>query len=372
MVTPASTGKVWAALSAYESPELVRRFVKERTDQKPKETKAREIAAHFAQGREYFRNAASAGELGRPLILYYGALALARGAVLFLDPSKSKVAGSHGLDTSGWADLNTKREAVPDLPVKIGQRGTFPELARVSENSECCTVRHEFTPSELSVCSPGTQLDSGTQVTIKEMLGQIPDIADLYERTFGEHPSRLRCEVKLTGGLEPGTRATNEQVPPHVEVRRHAWLGIVRTRAGLPDKDWIAKALGNLVHFTVTAPNTLHFAREPRHQVAEGHKFDLYYDAGSEEHPRREMPFTVAASGEEYLKLPTDGGVVLSTLLALHTVAYAAGMLVRYHPGYWSAVVGRTKGDSIAPLLSAAVSAVEEHYPAIISEVIGG
>ena len=63
---------------------------------------------------------------------------------------------------------------------------------------------------------------------------------------------------------------------------------------------------------------------------------------------------------------------MLSTLLALHTVAYTAGMLVRYHPGYWSAVVGRTKGDSIAPLLSAAVSAVEERYPAMILEVIGG
>jgi hypothetical protein len=41
-----------------------------------------------------------------------------------------------------------------------------------------------------------------------------------------------------------------------------------------------------------------------------------------------------AASGETYLKLPTDSGVVISTLLAPHMVAYAASMLVRYHPGY--------------------------------------
>ena len=87
-------------------------------------------------------------------------------------------------------------------------------------------------------------------------------------------------------------------------------LGWVSSALGLDCqiKDWIAKALGDRVCSPVTAPNTLHFAREPRHQVAEGHKFDLYYDAGSEEHPRREMPVTVAASGEEYLKLPTDVG----------------------------------------------------------------
>jgi hypothetical protein len=108
------------------------------------------------------------------------------------------------------------------------------------------------------------------------------------------------------------------------------------------------------------------------HRVAESHLFDLYYDAGTQEHPRLDMPVTVAASGEEYLKLPTDSGVVLSTLLALHTVAYAAGMLVRYHPAYWATLTNRTKGDAIGPVLAAAISAVEERYPALILEAIGG
>lgn len=71
------------------------------------------------------------------------------------------------------------------------------------------------------------------------------------------------------------------------------------------------------------------------------------------------------------MKLPTEGGVVLSTLLALHLTAYAAGMLVRYHPGYWAMLTGRTKGDAIAPVLSAAISTVEYRYPALILEAIG-
>lgn len=369
---PVAGSKVWAALSAYESTELVRRFAKERTGREPNVTKAHEIAAHFAQGREYFRNATGAGEVVRPLILYYGAMALARGAILFLNPSKSKVVGDHGLDGSGWEDLNTKPEAVPGLLVKVKREGTFPELARVSGNSEGCMIRNAEMPGEVPIRSPGPELAPGMHVTIREALGQIPDVVELYERTFGEHSRRLRCEVQVTGLPEPDLvdALTRNEVPPDREFRRHAWLGVVPTRAGLPSKDWVADILGGRVVARDTGTNLLHFAREPVNRVAESHLFDLYYDAGTLEHPSLDMPITVAASGEEYLKLPTDSGVVLSTLLALHVVAYAVGMLVRYHPGYWSAVVGHTKGDSIAPVLSAAVSTVEERYPTLVLEVL--
>ncbi len=373
-MTPVEGSKVWAALSAYESTELVRRFAEERTGRQPNATKAREVAAHFAQGREYFRNAAGAGELVRPLILYYGAMALARGAILFLDSSKSKVVSDHGLDGSGWEDLNAKPETVPELSLEVRQEGTFPELARVSGNSETCMVRNEGMPGEVSVRSPGPELAPGTRITIKEALAQIPDVAELYERTFGEHPRRLRCEVQVTGLPEPDLvdAFNRNEVPPDREVRRHAWLGVVPTRAGLPSMDWVSEVLGDRVAARGTETNNLYFAREPVHRVAESHLFDLYYDAGTQDRPRLDMPVTVAASGEEYLKLPTDSGVVLSTLLALHVVAYAAGMLVRYHPGYWATLTNRTKGDAIGPVLAAAVSAVEERYPALIQEALGG
>jgi hypothetical protein len=57
-------------------------------------------------------------------------------------------------------------------------------------------------------------------------------------------------------------------------ARPYAWLGVVLTQAGLPPQDW-----------------------RPR-------------------------------SSEEYPKLPTERGTVRSTLLALHLVAFAAGILV--------------------------------------------
>ena len=372
-MTQAAGSKTWATLSAYESTELVKRFVEDRTKEEFDAAKARVIAAHFSQGHEYFWSAASAGALVRPLILYYGAVALARGTVLFLDPDGSGLAPFHGLSAGNWEDLNAKPEVVPQLPVKIQNEGTFPELWRVTGNAEWCMVRNDRMPGAVSAASTGTALSAGVSLTLKEALGQIPDIAELYELTFGKHGRRLRCEVQVTGIPEPSLvdAFSRGEIPPNQEVRRHAWLGIVPTRAGLPSKELVANLLGKRVAARETSPNLLHFAQDPVHRVAESHLFDLYYDAGTEDRPRLDMPVTIDASGEEYLKLPTDCGFTLSTLLALHLIAFAAGTLVRYHPSYWALLTGRTIGDAIAPVVSAAIASVEERYPALILEAIG-
>jgi hypothetical protein len=366
-----ASSRVWASLSAYESTELVKRFAKARTGREPNSTQAREIAAHFSQGREYFRRAAGAGELVRPLILYYGALALAGGAVLFLDQKKSRAIIGHGLQAAGWKNLSADPAAVPDLPVEVTSRGVLPGLAHATGNVEWAQVRTERMPGLAEVWSPGTALRAGVSLTIKELLGQVPDIAELYEKTFTEHSRRLRCEVLITHLPEPGV-ALEEEIPPDREMRRHAWLGIIPTPNGLPQPDWVMATVGNgRLHYRGT-DTFLHFARDPNNMVAGGHRFDLYYDAGSLDNPRLEAPLTISASGEEYLKLPTDEGILLSTLLALHMASFAMSRLVRYHPGFWAAVIGRTKGDSIAPVLSACASVIEERYPALILEAIGG
>ncbi len=302
-------------------------------------------------------------------------MSLARGAILFLDASKSKVVTGHGLETTEWSDLNTKPEAVPGLYITVKPTGTLPELARVTGNLERCTVRNEGAPGEVSVRSPGSDLEPGTNMTIKEILAQIPDISELYELTFSEHSRRLRCEVLVTGLPEPDLIDDyhRDAVPSDREVKRHAWLGVVRSRAGLPHKDWVIEALGEgRVQARETGENLLYFAHETRHRVGKSHLFDLFYDAGTEERPRLEMPVTKSAAEEEFLKLPTEGGSVLSTLLALHLAAYAAGMLVRYHPGYWSMLTRGTKGDYVAPVLTATMSTMEQRYPTLLLEALGG
>lgn len=360
----------WASLSLHESPELVRRLAEERTGRRPSAKKAREISALFSQEREYFRGAAGAAELVRPLLLYYGAVALARGAVLFLDPEKSKIGASHGLDAPGWPDLLAEPDALTLSAVRVGPSGTFAELARITHNSEWVRVQSDGSLGVADALSPGRGVTAGAAITVKEILGQIPDVAGLYGKTFSEHSRRLRAEILYTG--TPEHRAGGEEIPPHEERRRHSWIGVVRGPLGYPQEGWIeglveSAGLGTLGG--ARGETFLHFARFPG-QAPVGRLHPLHTEAGSRDRPLLRMPVAASATGEEYLKLPTDGGVVLSTLLALHLVAFAAGTLVRYHPGYWSMLVGKTKGDEIGPVLSAAVSAVEERYPALILSAV--
>lgn len=262
----------------------------------------------------------------------------------------------------------------PQLAIGIRKHGTFPELARATGNLERCMVPNNDLPGMVSAHSTGTEIPGATNLTIKEILSQIPEIADLYELTFEEHSRRLRCEMLVTGAPEPDWKdlAPGNQVPASREVRRHAFLGIVRTRAGLPAPEWVAEHLGERASLRETGSNLLRFARDPRHRLGQSHLFELYYDAGSAQTPRQEMPVTTLASGEEYLKLPADNGILISTLLALHLAAFAASSLVRYHPSYWAMLIGRTQGDSIAPIMSATMSAVEERYPTLILDTLGG
>ncbi len=110
MLMSITGNRVWEKLSLYESAELVKSLHKCKHGKDVSDSRAKEIASLFAQAHEYFRSAEEAGQLVRPLILYYGAMALARGSVLFLDKG-STPAGTHGLKEEQWQDLNAQRTA---------------------------------------------------------------------------------------------------------------------------------------------------------------------------------------------------------------------------------------------------------------------
>ena len=75
-------GGLWEYVSLCESHEYVARLYAEYHGAAADEDKIREITASFAQGRMYFENART-GSIGvKPLLLYYGILALCGGLVL--------------------------------------------------------------------------------------------------------------------------------------------------------------------------------------------------------------------------------------------------------------------------------------------------
>lgn len=100
LLNPLPTRDPWNRLSLYESGDLARSLLRERHHRRPNESRSKEIAAHITQGRLYFEAAEQAATLIRPLLLYYGVLALSRAVVLFSDGSRREAALSegHGLE----------------------------------------------------------------------------------------------------------------------------------------------------------------------------------------------------------------------------------------------------------------------------------
>lgn len=73
------------------------------------------------------------------------------------------------------------------------------------------------------------------------------------------------------------------------------------------------------------------------------------------------------STGRYYLRLPADK-LTASNIVALYLIAFTTGSLVRYHPGYWMSIISRSHGAYVAPILSAAVSVVEEQCPRLVLE----
>ena len=350
--------RVWQGLTLYENAGLVRDLYKRKHGGSMNAAKAWEVASHFTQGREYFRSAAGADDLVRPLILFYGTMALSRGLVLFLDITMPNVAGGHGLREGDWAVLDSQPQKLPEAKVKIDGNGTFPELCRVTRNAEVCEIATQAMPEAVvGARYAGTDpVPAGSETTIKEILAQIPDLHELYQETFDEWPLCLPCDAVAHPNFD-------EEDPGG-----GGWVSVYETRKGVPDPEWVGGVLGreDIKKRPVEAASPV--AHDPEVRKRPG----FWYWQEYEEDPTTGLAegfglVRSRATGRYFLRLPASGPTV-SGIVALYLIAFATGSLVRYHPGFWSAVAGRGRDVAMAPLLSAAVSTVEEQFPALVLE----
>ena len=181
----------WSDLSLFESRDLVERKYRDRHKLTLSAEKAREIVSAVAQAREFFRSASAAGDLVRPLLLYYGVLTLSRGLILFLKPPlrETSLKQSHGLSVLDWSQQLSKGvQNLPNARIRI-EGGTFAELAEATGNIERSRIWVAPYPNRGILCQNGsTVVSSGFELSLKDVLGRLPDIAPLFEEVFAELP----------------------------------------------------------------------------------------------------------------------------------------------------------------------------------------
>lgn len=356
----------WQQLSLYQSRDLLARRYRERHGRALGDAECLGIAAHLIQGQQYFASARGAGDLVRPLLLYYGAVALARGLVLFLRPGarEGTISQGHGVRASGWtAALGGDRggpRQVPDLSLGP-EAGTFSELAAATANDEPTRVDVQG-----AVASPGqggeepsypprwiakgtSAYPSGAVLTVREVLGRLPDLAPVYEEALGEPAACVRADLDTwMPGLVAGPRGRK---PSYTSIT------LYRTRFDLPPLDALAATLG-LPHDRLQEWGS-NDGDARRVKLAHASFGDLASVL---------PPVRTDLRGSGFLVAPTAGGLVLSTLSLLHLVAFAVATLVRYHPSAWQSMVALRPGDQAFPLLKAAVALVESRFPAEVAD----
>ncbi len=127
---------VWYALGDFETRDLTSRYYRAQHGRELSADRARQIASNFIQAREYFRSAAVADRVVRPLLQYYGVSVLSRGLVLFLNREKQEesLKSSHGLVGDEWqSTLSGGLVKIGDLRVRL-TKGIFHDLLVATNN----------------------------------------------------------------------------------------------------------------------------------------------------------------------------------------------------------------------------------------------
>jgi hypothetical protein len=276
-------------------------------------------------------------------LLYYGVLSLSRGVILLRDRTKSEASlkPSHGLEVVHWKEtLAGGISEVLDLKVRA-TNGTFSELAAAVDNLQLtgwwCAPKLNLGQYHVSLPAPRFLVDK-SEITFEDLASRDQRLLGLYERATGK-ASRVHLGeiVADTSGLEVSIFAFSNGASKAVVESRFGWPSgtVVRERA------WGRRM--PIPNYYVQIPGSDLNALKPLLPVT-------HYDGGDGMYVVEDFP----------------NGDRLSELLRTFLLSYFLGMLVRYFPSRWMALLRNEKGDAAQPVLIAAVNAIEGDFPKLI------
>jgi hypothetical protein len=186
---------IWHFLKEFESKDIVKRFAK-KYDYNLNSSKALEINSAFIQGREYFSSSQKADISVRPLLQYYGVVALSRGLILILnkDARENNIIPSHGLKIKNWSDIS-KSGKIEDIILK-SSNGTFNEVIKVTNNKSYFRAGSSGINWQASFEVPATEVE----FSFKEIAFCFPDLKQSVKAWLDiEVPSRIMNEFGTEG-----------------------------------------------------------------------------------------------------------------------------------------------------------------------------
>ncbi|BEH23800.1 YaaC family protein [Burkholderia pseudomallei] len=322
----------WEALRNYESYELIKRDYHERHGRTPSTAHAREISAPFAHARSYFMSARNADQTVKPLLLYYGVLSLSRGLTLALSRGRREatLAAAHGLSTLQWQNaLSADSPDFGALRVAVNQSGSFSELGRATEfcsllRANSSAINHKL---ENSAVTPEAEYSLG------DIISRIPALRDHYKRWQGESAC---AQFSVEAAENPTEVIFNVKKAAYLPHVTREFCDELFLRSGC---SFASESADN---FTYRGTNDID--QNPGVTDFVGH-------------------FTI---GDVWLTARYPAGENLSNILTVFTLAYTLGMLVRYFPTQWTALVRSQINDAALPSIVATIDWIETEYPRLV------
>ena len=317
----------WNKLLEFETRDLVERFFQTRFERQVTASKIHEVTSNFIQGREYFRSALSSDFTVKPLLQYYGVLALSKGLILSLNPSISEthLKASHGLEVKNWKEVIKSKE-FGKLEIAIGD-GSFSELLNTTENKNYLRANS----SGINWMSFLSKPSKGDIITLEQLIQYFPD---------------LNLEFKSWTG--------NELVFAEIESLKHNSDGTteIKLRRNI-DSQYLDKLFPEIYCSERSFDNNILKYKNESWSPNVTQKWD--------------GPFNIGDS----CAIPVLGNDIgLNLISGLFMISYVFGMLARYYPTAWIGLRKGEKGDKIYPFAYRILEFVEKKYPTVVLDFL--
>lgn len=242
------------------------------------------------QAREYYRAAEHCDILTKPLLLYYGMMALSKALITSRDPEYPSTTSvlKHGLSTR---KLKRDEYAFADDEVRVQKDGIFHVLH-----------------STLN----GPPLENQQRFRMKELLAVIPELMFSYQRLYGQ-PQVCSLDVR--------------DEAPHLvwHLPRQFVSGCEKTKEEL--LDLLHRHGGEHVRFSF-----------PDGQDETGVLRLRLEQVGVRAHPTHPLVLHDFA-GQPHLRYPHENDLVLPEISVHYMVMFVLGMLCRYETERWGEMI---------------------------------
>lgn len=323
---------VWHFLREFESKELVKRYIKNRYDFGLNTSKATEITSAFSQGREYFFNSNDADISVRPLLQYYGVVALSRGLILILNKKarENNITPSHGLKIINWDEVN-KSGKVEETLVKTS-KGTFTELINVTNNKSYLRAGRSAINLQVHYDEPANEF----QIKFGQIAMSFPDLVLSTKSWLNEEiPSRNMNSLKT--------------VDDKIEMKIQG-----KNDAHVLDKLFPSEIFKDL-------------------EIEEkGHECIVKFNSDSMPNFSQKWVGSFKVLGDTCINPPLNNNVFLNDIAKMYCVSFVFGTISRYYPSAWNNIHKGINNDSVLPFALNFMDFLKEKYPQVIMDFLKG